>query len=321
LLDRFPQSSFVVDALSGIQYCLIAQGKQQEAVQLIDQYLQAHPNVSVAEELLLKKADFLYNQQQYAEAVRALQAFTERYPSSKHLATALYWSAKSLSALNRIPEAAVFYERAASSAQAPAQLAATSLFEAAMISFRQKQYDQALRLFSNIESKFAQTTASPEASYMKGQIFWENGDAQEAAHQFEFVIRTYPSSDGAAKSKVSLARISLQSGDSAKARSYAHEVATTRNDAIGAEAQYLLATIFAERKDWNNAVTAYLRVRYVFPSYEEWVTKAYLGLGIAYENLNDLRKAKEAYQNVLRLKKDEPSVVEAERRLQALEKR
>jgi TolA-binding protein len=98
-------------------------------------------------------------------------------------------------------------------------------------------------------------------------------------------------------------------------------VATTRNDAIGAEAQYLLATIFAERKDWNNAVTAYLRVRYVFPSYEEWVTKAYLGLGIAYENLNDLRKAKEAYQNVLRLKKDEPSVVEAERRLQALEKR
>ncbi|HXG37265.1 MAG TPA: tetratricopeptide repeat protein, partial [Bacteroidota bacterium] len=321
VIDRFPQSPLVADALSGIQYCLLAQGKQQEAVQVIDQYIEANPGTGIVEELQLKKADLLYNQKQYAAAVNEFQAFVSKYPNSPHVATALFWSAKSLIALNRLSEAASTFERAAGASGATAQLAANALLEAGRVYFQQKQYDQALRLFSNLESKYPTTDAAAEASYMKGRVFWENGDLQEAKNQFEFVIQKHPASDAAARSKVSLAQMSLKAGDVAKAQTYAQEVATSRNDVLGAEAQYLIASIFAERKEWQNAVTAYLRVRYVFPSFEEWVTKAYLGLGIAYENLKDIPKAREAYQNAVKLKKDEQSVAEAQRRLNELERR
>lgn len=320
LLDRFPKSSYVVDALSGIQYCLIAQGKQQEALQLIDTFVQDHPDFAMADELAMKKADLFYTQKQYVEAAREFRVFTAKYPSSKLVPTALYWNAKSLLALDRVQEAASTFERAAVATDVSPKIASSSLLEAGTIYFQQKQYDQALRVFSKIESSYSETDAAADASYLKGRVFSENGDAQEAKNQFEFVIQKHPSSDGAAQSKVALARIHQKAGDTAKAQTLADEVATSRNDAIGAEAQYVSATIFAARQEWQNAVTAFLRVRYVFPSYEDWVTKAYLGLGIAYENLKDIPKAKEAYQNVLRIKRDDPSVVEAQRRLKELER-
>lgn len=321
VIERFPQSPLVADALSGIQYCLLAQGKQQEAVRVIDQYIEANPGSGIVEELHLKKADLLYNQKQYAAALNEFQLFATKYPNSRHAATALFWSAKSLAALNRLPEAASTFERAAGATGATAQLAANALLEAGQLYFRQKHYDQVLRVFSSLESKYPASEPAAEASYLKGRIFLENGDEQEAKSRFEFVIQKHPTSDAAARSKVMLAQISLKAGDVGKAQTYAQEVATSRNDEIGAEAQYLIASMYAERRDWQNAVTAYLRVRYVFPSFEEWVTKAYLGLGIAYENLNDIPKAREAYQNALKLKKDEQSVAEAQRRLSALERR
>ncbi|MGH2566722.1 MAG: tetratricopeptide repeat protein, partial [Bacteroidota bacterium] len=318
VVERFPASSYVADALSGIQYCLIAQGKQQEALQVIDKFIATNPSVALVEELTLKKADLFYNQKQYTDAAREFQSFIAKFPSSKLVPTALYWNGKSLQALNRLQEAAGVFERVASAPGVPAKLASSALLEAGGIYVHQKIYDRALAAFSKIESSYRETDASAEASYMKGAVFLENADSGEAANQFQFVVRQYPASDGAARSKVALARIHQKKGDGTTAQKFAQEVATSRNDAIGAEAQYLSGSIFEAQQDWQHAITAYLRVRYVFPSYEEWVTKAYLGLGIAYENTRDIPKAREAYQNVLRLKKDANAVIEAERRLKEL---
>jgi tol-pal system protein YbgF len=320
LLSRYPKSLFVSDALSGVQYSLIAQGKQQEAAQAVDKFMEANPDAASAEELVLKKADLLYNQKQYAEAAAEFRSFSAKYPKSKLLATALYWNGKCLQALARLAEAATMFERAAGSPGVSEKIGSGSLAEAGTIYFRQKQYDQALGIFSKIESSYPESDAAADASYLKGMIFWENGDSQEAKNQFEFVVKKRPSTDGAARSKVALARLAQKFGDPVSAQRLAKEVATARNDAIGAEAQYVSASVFADQKDWQNAATAFYRVRYVYPSFEEWVTKAYLGLGIAYENLNDVPKAKEAYQNVLRIKKDDQAVAEAERRLKELER-
>jgi len=97
-------------------------------------------------------------------------------------------------------------------------------------------------------------------------------------------------------------------------------VATSRTDDVAAEAQYLFGMALTSQKKWDDAVTAFLRVKYVFPAYEEWLAKSYLGMGAAYEGLQDLNKAKDAYQNVMMFKKEEESVAEAQRRLKKLER-
>jgi hypothetical protein len=60
-------------------------------------------------------------------------------------------------------------------------------------------------------------------------------------------------------------------------------------------------------------------VKYIFPLYERWVGRAYLGLGDAYEQTKDAKRARESYQTVLKLKTDKSVIEEAQRRLNRME--
>ncbi len=320
VLEQFPKSAYITDALTGIQYCLIAQGKQQEAVAVIDGFIQQQPDLPVVEELYLKKGDLLYSQERYDDAAREFETFALKFPKSKNVATALYWSAKSLQARGRNAEAAVMFERASKVPNASPKIASNTLLEAGRIYLAQKQYDQALNTFARVEKEFGDGEVSAEASLMKGMVFWENGDLQEAKNQLEFVISKDVSKDISDRARIAMVKIYLKTGNSATAQTLTQKVATSRTDDLGAEAQYLSGVAYGQAKDWQNAITAYMRVRYVFPAYEQWLTKAYLGLGITYEELKDLQRAKSEYQNVLKLGKDDESVMEAQRRLKNLER-
>jgi TolA-binding protein len=149
-------------------------------------------------------------------------------------------------------------------------------------------------------------------------VFFENGATDDAKAKYEFVVSKYPSTVEAARARTGLTRIASRGKEYAAAQRLAQEVATTRTDDVGAEAQYLSGEIYAQRGDWQNAITAFLRVRYVFPSHEIWLAKAYLGLGQAYERVNDVIKAKEAYQRVLKTSKSGEEFEAASQRLKVL---
>jgi tetratricopeptide (TPR) repeat protein len=87
---------------------------------------------------------------------------------------------------------------------------------------------------------------------------------------------------------------------------------------VGAEAQYLSGVAYSEGGNWQNAITAFLRVRYVFPSHERWLAKANIGLGKAYEQMKDIPKAKESYQQVLKIFNSGEEFEEASLRLKNL---
>jgi tetratricopeptide (TPR) repeat protein len=111
----------------------------------------------------------------------------------------------------------------------------------------------------------------------------------------------------------------FESQDYDRAKAAAENVAVSRKDETGAEAQYIVGASLAGKKDWANVIPALLRVKYVFPSYTRWVGRAYLGLGDAYEQTKDVRRARESYLTVLKLKTDSPVIEEAKRRLKRME--
>lgn len=319
VVDRFPKSSSVLDAMTGIQYCLVAQGKDKEAIAVIDAYSKGNPSSPITEQLSLKKADLLLNQRQYDEAAEEYRAFVSKYPNSSQKATALQSLGKSLVEGGKLAEAANVFEQVVGVKGASQKIVASSLLEAAQLYRVLKNYDQALGILSKAETQLGDAEYAGEIVYVKGMVFSDNGDAQEAKNQFEFVIAKYGSTVAADKARLGLAQIQLRAKDYNAAQTLAQKVATSRTDEIGAEAQYISGLAYSESKDWQNAVTAFLRVRYVFPSYGEWLAKAYLGLGGAYEELKDAKSAKDAYRNVLKLQKEGDVFAEASRRLKNLE--
>jgi tetratricopeptide (TPR) repeat protein len=152
-----------------------------------------------------------------------------------------------------------------------------------------------------------------------GQTFQLADNTKDASAQFEQVIKDFGDLPIADEARVARARIYFQEGSFDQAKTIAEKIATSRKDELGAEAQYIVGASLAGKKEWANVITTLLRVKYIFPLYERWVGRAYLGLGDAYEQTKDAKRARESYQAVLKLKTDKSVIEEAQRRLNRME--
>lgn len=321
VVSRYPKSSYVADALNGEQYCLAAEGKQQEAARVVDEYMKSNPGTSMGEDLLLKKAELLYGQGEYAAAEGQYRQLIQRYPQSANVASALFWIAKCQREQNKVDEAASTLEKAITADHAPPSIVARSLYEIADIAQARKQYDKAFSALTRIGKEYKETDVYPDALYQLGNVYVENGNLVEATDQYQSVITQYPSTMVALRAELGLVRIALETKDYAGAQEKAKRVATSRTDEFGAEAQYLAGVALSGAKDWKNAETALLRVKYVFPSYDRWVAKAYVALGEVYEGMKDSRRARTAYEDAMKYKSETETSTEARKRLEQLQGR
>lgn len=320
VLNRFPKSQYVADAVTGIQYCLLAQGKQQEALRVIDVFLRENPDAGIAEALLLKKGDLLYGQQQYDGAIKEYRSFSEKYPSSPSIAAAFYWIGKSHHAQNRILDAAQAFERAASVRNGSPKTVAQALLDLGEAYLTLKSRDKALDALTRLERDYPESELIPDAMYLKGNALKGSGSPADAHRQFNALVGRYPKSIAADRARLALARIYLDETNYAESIQSAQHVATSRTDELGAEGQYLIGLAESAKKDWKAAITAFLRLRYIFPTHEDWLARGYLGLGEAYEQTNDPQRAQEAYKTVLKFDRQHEEVAEAQRRLKRMER-
>lgn len=319
VLRKFPQSSLVVDAISGIQYCLLAQGKQQEALNVIDTFVKENPGSAEAQALLLKKGDLLFSQKQFDAAIKEYRGFADRYAQSPLLAHAWYWIGRSYEGMGRMLDAASAFERAASFENGAARIRAEASLQAGEAYRALKSYDKSSRALADAEKLGSGSELALEALYLQGKVSEESGDLASAIRLYNALIGRSPASLPSDKARIALARMYVRETNYAEAKTLAEHVATRRTDQLGAEAQFVVGLQFSQQGDWANAIPAYLRVRYIFPAHEEWLAKAYLGLGEAYEATDDLRRAKEAYQNVVKMERQADSVAEARKRLRRME--
>ena len=318
VIRQFPKSPLAADALTGVQYCLVAQGKSKEAVGAIDTYVKENPTAPNAEQLELKKAELLFSQKQYLDAAQEYRSFASRHPQSASRAQALYWLGRSLQESDSLTDAAQAFLSSADAANAPLTIKGNALLEGARIYLMQKDYEQSFKVLDRADRDLANTEFAPQAAYLRGLVFVENGAMDDAKAKFEYVVSKFPSTIEADKARVGLMKIVLREKDFAGAQNLAQAVATSRTDDIGAEAQYLSGLAYAQSGDSQNAITAFLRVRYVFPSHEIWLAKANVGLGQTYEKMNDVAKAREAYQQVLKILKSGEDFDTASQRLKIL---
>ena len=315
VLQKFPKSPVAADALTGIQYCLVAQGKSKEAVGAIDDYVRENPASPNAQQLEIKKAELLFSQKQFLDAAAAYRTFAQRHKTSTLRPQALFWLGKSLQEADSVFAAAGAYQEAADAAGASVNIRGNALLESARIFLKRKEYEAAYKVLADAENTLGTTEFAPEVAYTKGFVYLDNGALDDAKTAFEFVVSKYPTSVEADKARNALARMAITAKKYSIAQELAQGVSTSRTDEVGAEAQYLSGLAFEQNAEWQQALTAYLRLRYVFPSHERWLAKAYVGLGHAYEQLQDVVKARESYEQVLKILQNGEEFDEATRRL------
>jgi TolA-binding protein len=94
-----------------MEYCLIALGREAEAVEILQNYIEKNPDSRFTEGLAFKKADMFYSGKRYKDAVAEYDAFINKYPDSDKVPEVLYQKAKSYISMNDKPEAVKTLDR------------------------------------------------------------------------------------------------------------------------------------------------------------------------------------------------------------------
>jgi len=321
VLKKFPQSKYVIDAITGIQYCLMAEGKNVDILSIIDDVIKKNPTLSSMKELQLMKGEILLDRGKYIEAMNIFEQFIKSEKEPAILAKSYLLLGKSYKAQGKMDEAKSAFEKASANLYEGSKIYEEAVVNIAEIYMLQKKNDELIEYIKNKINLIKDPYFQAKSRILFADALKKNGQPKEAVNQYIQVIRDFGDLSIVDNAKVALARIYYETGEFDKAITIAEDFVKGRKDELGAEAQYIIGSSYRLKGDWNSAVTALLRVKYLFSPHEYWLSKAYLELGYVYEQLKDTKKARESYQSVLKLKSNPEVIEEARKRIQILEQR
>ncbi len=317
VLTLYPKSNYVFDAVNGLQYGYVAQGNPQKAISIIDDFVQKNPGLSFSDQLFFKKGEINYSIQNFEKAKTSYSEFIANYPKSKLIPDAYFWLGKSAENLNQNQEA-IFNFKKVFESYPNTEAGAGAVLEIGNIYMSQKDYDSAINIYNEAYDKMKQSPRLAEIIFMKGTAYSNKGDIKNATDSFNEVIQYYANTIFAAKAKFELGAIEMAAGRYENADNYFQDLANARSDDLGAKAQYYLGLSYFEQKKYDDAISAFVRVRTIFSAYDEWLAKSYLKMGEAYTILKDYDQAKDIYRTVLAKHKGDAFGREAQTKLRAL---
>ncbi len=317
VIALYPSSDQVFDAVNGIQYSYVAKNEPQKAISLIDNFVSKNPGLSFSDQLFFKKGEIYYSMREYEKAELSYKEFVSDYPNSKQVPDAYYWIGKSAQNLGQNEEA-VFNFKKVFASYPKSEAAGAAVLEIGNIYNTMKNYDAAIDIYDQALDKISDSPRIAEILFMKGVSYGNKKDSDSAYKVFQDVVQYHSGTIFADKAKLELGLIELAAARYSNAEFYFKNLADSRSDDIGAEAQYYLGVSLAEEGNVEDAIDALDRVRNIFSAYDEWLTKSYMKLGDIYTQQESFDKAREYYRSVLTKHKGDQFGQEAQSKLRKL---
>ncbi len=317
VMDEFPNSQYIFDAVSGIQYAYVAKEQPENAINFIDQFINANPASKYNDQLFFKKGDLYYSIQKYDQAIIIYKEFVAEYTESTLIPNAYYWIGKSAANMKNEGEAIDNFTRAKTRAP-KSDIGISSAVELANIYSNRKQYSDAVNVLKETSDAVPTSNRVAELLYLQGINEVKDNKTKEASATFEQIINYYEGSIFVAKSKVEWGMLLLQQKNYDGAQVLLKDVGENRTDDIGAQAQYYYGVLLFNQNKIEDAISALVRVRSVYAAYDEWYSKSLLKLGDCYVKLKDTKQAREMYRAVLAKHPTGELATEAKRKMNQL---
>lgn len=318
VINQYPYSNYVFDAVNGIQYCYVAQNQDDKAIKLIDEFVSKNPGLSFSDQIFFKKGEIYYSQASYEKAKTSYKEFASGYPKSELIADAYYWIGKSAQNLNQFDEAIFNFNRVFDS-YPNSELAAASIIEMGNIYNQQKKYDLALAVYEKGSEKLSNSPQIAEILFMRATTYANSGDIIKAYQVFDEIVQYHGETVFADRSKFEIGLIEYSARRYDNAVVYLRSLGDSRTDELGAKAQFYLGMSLFEQGKTGEAISAFVRVRTVYSSYGEWLSRSTLMLGDCYIKLKDFGKARQFYRDVIAKHRGDEIGRSAQKKLREIE--
>ncbi len=166
-----------------------------------------------------------------------------------------------------------------------------------LLFFEREAFSQAIQVIEPLTMSSLPERA--EALYILARSHLALGDPTRTEVELRRLIDDYPGSPLAARARLRLAELALERGNYNIAQTQVNTILAERTDQLAAEAQYLAGEVLFAQERWTDAEVQYLKVKYVFPAFTDWIAQAIYRAGEANVRLGEYGKARTLFQSVL----------------------
>jgi TolA-binding protein len=298
VIKQFPNHNQAQEALLPLQEVLNLSGRSGEFEGYYAMVKTASPTDKSFENVDFETAKNYYFDQQYQRAVTSFASYLSNYPQSPRVKDAKYYQAESYYRLKQFDQAMPLYRDL--SGDASYENGSKVIARVAEISFKQKNYDQAIVSFHRLERLAQSKKEQYNAWSGLMESFFLSGKYDSTEAYARIILERGNVSAGAQnKASLFLGKSAMARGDNETAKDEFLNTLNTAQDEFGAEAKYNLALIFYNEKQHKQAYETLISLNNDFAAYEEWVGRSFLLLADNFAATDDLFQARHTLQSLV----------------------
>jgi tetratricopeptide (TPR) repeat protein len=298
VIENYGSHPAAKDILLPLQEALNLAGRSAEFNQNLAKYSKANPSDKGLEMIEFEAAKNLYFNQDYANAIKNLDAFISSYKQSAKLSEAKYYQAEAYYRLKDFGKALPIYNEL--SQDKTFAMANKVNARVAELEFKQTHYDKAAASYQVLAKEATNKKEQYNAwnGLMESYFFLAKYDSVE---KFAKLILEKGAITAGAQNKASLflGKAAIGKGDYETAKDELLSTINAAQDEYGAEAKYRLAEIFFATKEYKQCYETLVSLNTDFSAYPNWVGKGFLLMSDNSLATNDSFQAKATLQSLI----------------------
>ncbi len=318
VIDNYPNSDLAPEAMRGVQQCLVLQGRDDEAVEIINNFTEKNQDSPFFRDFKEKAANILFDNRKYKDAITEYEKILQKYPDSQKNAESIYWIGKSYASMGNYSEAESSFinlqKKFPISEEAP-----LGMLENALMQKKQSDIRKADSILLSLSKLYPEHSSAPQASFERAVMKSGIGDTNNAMNIYYFVADSFPNSEYSVESRYRIARYLKNKNMTDSARKEYLKLADTKgNPEIASESRYRVGELYLRDNNPDSALIHFEIVKEKFSGMEDWFSLSLLSLGEIYEGKSQKNKAIEIYNSLIALRPDDDFGKTAKQRLKRM---
>ena len=343
LLEEYPEAPEAQDAQFSMILSYLQLGDTERYVQTSQQFLRRHNAFPQDEEsenggevgqensssvpepdanphvptVLYQLGEHYVIQQDYKQALKFLQHFMVKYPEHELADESLYGMAWCYLKTQDYPSAIWQFKQLLS--QFPqSEHAADAYYGLGSSYFRLDDYQEAIGYYTTLLEKFPDFPSKDRILLDLGTSYLHVTDAVNATAILQQAIEQYPEHTNISELYLKLGYAFTMQEQYEQAIPKFGLAAVGTNTAIAAEAQFRIGECYSKLEKRDKAIVDYLKVVYLYPDQQYWVSNAQFKAASIYEEMGKGGEAMTLYQKIIATSGERELLEQAQKRMNAL---
>jgi tetratricopeptide (TPR) repeat protein len=300
------------------------QKRYDEAIATFTAGLKHYPNSSESSYMLFSKAFSELSKGDYEASARDFDLHLKTYPKDQNAIHARYYLAHSYQALGQLDRAApVFYELA--QRYPKSEYEAEALFLSAENFYDSRMFDRAEDAYKKFLAGYPDDQRAAVAQYGLAWSYYERNSMESMVTAMSTLVARYPQSEYAPKAQFTLGDYYYSVKDYPRATAaysvlvdrYPSSVEAEKSRSLIAELGEIQASMEYDEvmkkfddKEYEEAIQGFKQVIEKYPNSYTAIA-ALCNIGMAYENMDQWKKAKEIYDQIIEKGGNDPNYADA----------